>query len=112
MANREMHSRNIRYLLLLILREQRRLGKAESGGWLAEILLRRLLANQGYPLEIHDLRDYMVYLQDREIGCTETKKENDLPPFLYKYRITAKGVRALEGDQKVPGIGLSGDDED
>ena len=99
--------RNIRWLALMILREQRRRGKAESGGWLRESLLRKLLAAQGYDLSTLDLREYMIYLQDPEIGCTETRKDGDTPPYVYKYRLTAKGIRAVDEEEKVPGIGIN-----
>lgn len=113
MANTaRIHSQNIRWLLLQILHLQRQSGRAESGGWLSEALLRKLLADQGYDLSVPELRDYMIYLSDSEIACSETQKRGDLPPYIYRYRITARGVRALEETERVPGIGIFGYEEE
>lgn len=111
-ADEKIHNRNIRWLTLMILHEQRKGGRTESGGWLSLPLLRKLLAAQGYDLTVSELLDHMIYLQDKEIACTETKKVGEIPPYTYKFRITAKGVRSVSREEKVPGIGLYGDEEE
>ena len=105
-VNPNIEAKNIRWLILAILHEKRRTGHAESGGWLALPVLRKLLDMQGYPLSIDELKDYCVYLADVEIGCLEAKREGMAAPYTYKYRITAKGVRAVDYEEVVPGVGI------
>lgn len=106
MANPNIEAKNVRWLILTILHEKRRAGKAESGGWLRLDVLRKLLDMQGYALSVDELKDYCVYLDDDEIGCVETKKDGVAAPYTYKYRITAKGVRAVDYEESVPGVGI------
>ena len=75
----------VRHLALRLLHEARLTRAAESGGWYPEQSLRRQLAAQGYDLSTLELRDYMIYLLGEE--CSETRKEGQEPPYLYKYRI-------------------------
>jgi len=112
MANdKTTYNRNLRWIALVILHAQRKRGRAESGGWVREAVLRKLLDDQGYGLTVQELRDLMVYLQDAEIRCAETKKEGEAAPYTYKYRITARGVRAVDREEEVPGIGIYGHEE-
>lgn len=106
MGEKAIHSRNIRWIILLILHQSRQQGRAESGGWVGLALLRKLLATQGYALTENELKDFCIYLTDDEIHCVETKRSGDAAPFSYRYRITSRGVRALDGEEKIPGVGL------
>jgi len=103
----ETYNAHIRFLILTILHEATKAGKVESGGWFEESRLRTHLSSQGYDLSRYELRAFMVYLQDSEIACTQTDKQRTDAGALYKYRITAKGVRVCEGATHVPGIGFS-----
>ena len=112
MANdKTTYNRNLRWIALMILHAQRKKGRAESGGWVREAVLRKLLDDQGYGLTVQELRDLMVYLQDPEIRCAETQKLGDAEPRTYRYRITARGVRAVDREEEVPGIGIYGHGE-
>lgn len=107
------HSRHIRWLILTILWAQRRQRQSQSGGWVDLSVLRKLLRDQGYPLSENDLHDYLVYLQDGEIAAAELRKQGNNAPYGYSARITSKGVRCLEDDEKIPGVGLySGKDDE
>ena len=102
-----INDKQIRWLICLIFYENQRAQKREAGGWVRLAMLQRLLQAQGYDLtkeEIHSV--YCVYLADKEIGCIEIDKSGDHAPFIYRYRITAKGIRAANGEQKIPGVGL------
>jgi hypothetical protein len=107
-----IHNRNVRFLILLILHESRLKGRAESGGWLTLSMLRKLLTAQGYPLTENELKEFCLYLWDPEIGCLDLKKTGDFAPYVYKYRITAKGVRAVEGEEKIVGVGIYSQKDD
>ena len=61
---------------------------------------------QGHALSVDELKDFCVYLADTEIACIDQKKEGMAAPYIYKYRITAKGVRAVEYEETVPGVGI------
>jgi len=106
-----IYNRNLRWVGLVILHAQRTKGRAESGGWVREEVFRKMLDDQGYGLTLHELRDLMVYLSDPEIRCVETEKKGDAEPRLYRYRITARGVRAVEREEEIPGVGIYGHDE-
>lgn len=110
-SDKTTYNRNLRWLVLMILQAQRQKGRAESGGWVREAVLRKLLDDQGYGLTVHELREVMIYLNDPEIRCAEIKKDGDAAPYLYRYRITARGVRAIDREEQVPGIGIYGHDE-
>lgn len=107
-----MQAKNIRWKILAILHEARRTGKAESGGWIELAVLRKLLDSEGHPLSVEELRDYCVYLEDADIRCLELKKLGDSAPYRYKYRITARGVRAVNYEERVAGIGIYSTRED
>ncbi len=110
-SDKTVYNRNLRWIALMIVHAQRKKGRAESGGWVREAVLRKLLDDQGYGLTVQELRDLMVYLADQEIRCTETKKEGEAAPYVYKYRITARGVRAIDREEEVPGVGIYGHEE-
>jgi hypothetical protein len=97
-------SREIRRMILEILHEARKAALTESGGYLNHLMLQELMSVQGYDLSTEDLKDYCIYLFDNEIGCIDMVKLGKTPPYVYKYRITAKGVRVLEGDEIIKGI--------
>lgn len=107
-----IEAKNIRWLILTILHEKRRAGKAESGGWLKLEVLRKLLDMQGHALSVDELKDYCVYLNDSEIACIEIQRDGHSAPYTYKYRITAKGVRAVDYEEIVPGVGIYSAKED
>lgn len=107
-----VNARDIRWLILSMLHEARKTGKVESGGWLQLPVLRKLLDTHGRALTELELRDYCVYLSDKEIGCLEIQRSGQSAPYLYKYRITAKGVRAITYEQLVPGVGIYSDGGD
>ena len=104
------HNQNIRWLILVIIYAQRANGATESGGWLREDLLRRLLAAEGYPLSVEELRIYCDYLEDQTIACLEKKRLGDPIHPDCKYRLTAKGMRAATREERVIGIGVSGNE--
>ena len=104
--DRKYRNREIRWLFLHELRAARLAGKTQSGGWLNHLMMRKLLSLQGYDLSDEELRDCAIYLQDNTIGCAEDKKIGEKAPYIYKYRITARGVQVLEGEIKVRGIGI------
>ena len=101
-----INDKQIRWLILLILYENQRAKNREVGGWMRLAMLQRLLAAQGHDLTKDDIKAYCVYLADAEIRCLEIKIDGEHAPHIYKYRITARGVRAANGDEKFPGIGL------
>lgn len=101
-----IHDKQVRWLILLILMENQRAPRRETGGWLRLAVLQRLLSGQGYNLTKDDIKTYSVYLSDPDIHCLEIKVQNDHAPFVYKYRITARGMRAATGEEKVVGVGL------
>lgn len=111
-SDKTTYNRNLRWVALVILHAQRVKGRAESGGWVREAVLRKLLDDQGYGLVVHELRDLMVYLCDPEIRCVEIEVKGDAEPRLHRYRITARGVRAVEREEEVPGVGIYGHDEE
>lgn len=102
---------NIRWLLLVILLVQRQQGAAEVGGWVKEGLLRRLLAAEGYPLSVDELRMFGDYLADANVACIEKKNSGDFVAPDYKYRLTARGMRVADREVVVPGIGINAEDE-
>ncbi len=110
-SDKTTYNRNLRWVALVILHAQRVKGRAESGGWVREPVLRKLLDDQGYGLTVHELRDLQVYLADDKIGCVEIEKKGDAEPRLYRYRITARGVRAVDREEEVDGVGIYGHDE-
>jgi hypothetical protein len=91
-------------MILEILHEARKAGQTEREGFLNHLMLRELMSVQGYDLSSEELKDYCIYLVDGEIGCIEMVRLGKTPPYVYKYRITAKGVRVLEGDEIIKGI--------
>lgn len=99
-------SQNIRSLILLIVYAQRNAGTTEIGGWLDHLVLRRLLADEGYPLSIEELGLYLDYLEDTEIGCIARKRVGDVFDGQHKVKLTARGIRAATGEEKIVGIGI------
>lgn len=104
--------RDVRWLILSILHEARKIGRAESGGWLQLPVLRKLLDTHGRALTELELRDYCVYLSDPEIACLEIQKKGQSAPYIYRYRVTAKGVRAISYEETVPGVGIYSESEE
>lgn len=68
-------------------------------------MLREIMSVQGYDLAEDELKDHCEYLIDK--GCAEKKKIGEKPPYLNKYKILAKGIDVLEGQEKIAGIGIS-----
>lgn len=97
---------NIRLLILMILLTERQGGAAESGGWLAESLLRRFLSHKNYPLDENELKSFIDYLCDPAIGCIDRKRITEEPPYKYKVRLLARGMRVIEGSETIAGIGV------
>jgi len=94
-------SRDIRWLLLSIMHEARKAGKAQRGGWLNQLMLQEILSVQGYDLTAEEMKDELEYLIDKD--CAEKQK---IGMRLNKYRILARGIDALQGQEKIPGIGI------
>ncbi|MGE0680003.1 MAG: hypothetical protein AB7P69_03695 [Candidatus Binatia bacterium] len=103
-------NRNIRWLLLVILYAERIAGATQSGGWLAEDLLRRLLSAEGYPVSLPEFRAYCDYLASVEIGCIESGNTGTKLDPEQRYRLTAKGMRVATREEIAPGVGVSGDE--
>lgn len=101
-----MHNKQIRWLILLILLNNQRAKVREGGGWLRLAMLQRLLSAQGYDLTKEEIKTQCVFLADPEIRCLEIKVDGDQAPHIYRYRITARGMQAAEGEIKILGIGL------
>jgi len=101
-----IHNKQARWLILVILNENQRAKDRAAGGWMALPMLQRLLAAQSYELRQEDIRAHCIYLADEEIGCVEQGRSGDYAPFVYRYRITAKGVRVATNEEKAPGVGL------
>ena len=101
-----IHNKQTRWLILVILYENQRAKNREAGGWMKLPMLQKLLSAQGYQLTQEDIRTFCVYLADDEIGCLEQNRQNDHAPFVYRYRIKAKGVRVATNEEKAPGVGL------
>lgn len=101
-----IHLKQSRWLILVILYENQRDKNREAGGWMRLPMLQRLLSAQGYDLTQEDIRAHCVYLADEEIGCVEQGRLGEYSPFIYRYRIKARGVRVATGEEKVPGVGL------
>ena len=97
-------SREIRRLILKILHTAALAGKTQAGSWLNLLTLREILSTWGHDLSDLELRRHCVYLADPEIRCLEIDKVGKKPPYIYRYRIMAKGVRVIEGEETVPGI--------
>lgn len=104
--DQKIENENIRWHILMILHAKRLAGQTRSGGWVELPILRRLLDKEGYSLTEAELKDFCVYLDDDEINCLETQKIGHAAPYRYSYRITAKGVRAVNYEEKVPGVGI------
>lgn len=64
------------------------------------VVLRRHLANFGYPLPNDDLNSYLAYLEEK---CLVKKEER--PMGIVMVRATAKGMDALDERINVAGIG-------
>lgn len=101
-----IHNKQIRWLILLILLQNQRSKNRESGGYIRLAMLQRLLQAQGYALDKEEIKTFCVYLADKEIGCLEIAVEGDHKPFVYRYRLTAKGMRAANDEERVPGVGI------
>jgi len=94
-------SRDIRWLLLSIMHEARKAGKAQRGGWLNQLMLQEILSVQGYDLTAEEMKDELEYLIDK--GCAAKER---IDTRMNKYRILATGIDALNGEIKIPGIGI------
>ncbi len=101
-----IHNKQARWLILAILHENQRAKNREVGGWMRLPMLQRLLSAQGYDLTQEDIKAHCVYLADPEIGCVEQSRAGDHAPFVYRYRIRAKGQRVATGEERAPGVGL------
>jgi len=66
------------------------------------VLLRRCLANFGYPVSEHTLQSYLVYLEER--GCVVITRNKD-KQILFAI-ITAKGLDILDGRIAEQGIDI------
>ncbi len=100
------NEKQIRWLVLLVLLENQRSKHREAGGWMRLAMLQKLLSQQGYDLTQEELKTVCVYLADPEIHCLEIHRENDMAPHVYKYRITARGVRVAGQEERAPGVGI------
>jgi len=110
---KHLHAQQIRWNILAVLHEGRKSGDVRKGGYLAFEVLRMHLDVLGHPLSETELHDYLAYLGDTEIACLERKKTGESAPYRYEYKITAKGVRAVTYEEKVPGVGIySAEEED
>lgn len=106
MSTTAASNQNIRILILSILYAQRSEGTAEIGGWLDRLVLRRLLANEGYALSLSEIDLQLDYLEDTDIRCVERKRVGDVFEGKHKVKLTAKGIRAATGEEKIIGIGI------
>jgi len=66
------------------------------------VLLRRCLADFGYPLSEKALKSYLAYLHER--GCIRMDEKKDYGIIMAT--ITAKGLDILDGRITEPGIKL------
>jgi len=66
------------------------------------VLLRRCLADFGYPVAEHSLKSYLAYLAER--GCVTITEKKDFDITMAS--ITAKGLDLLDGRIIEPGIEL------
>ena len=105
-----VRNQNIRWLVLVIIFAQRSAGATESGGWLTEDLLRRLLDAEGYPVTRDELCVVLDYLLDQHVGCLEKKASGDASDRKYKVRLTARGIRAATREETIRGIGVASED--
>ena len=97
-----LRSREIRWMLLAGLREKRRIGAAQSGGWLSELMILEVMNVQGYELTLDEIKDELEYLIDKK-----TAEKQKVGVRVNKYRITAIGVDVIDGQIKIAGIGVS-----
>lgn len=97
-------SRWIRRQILKILYEALAAGLTQSGSWLNLNSLREILSIWGDDLSDLEIRRHCVYLADPEINCIEIDKLGKSGVYTYRYRIKARGTRAVEGEETVPGV--------
>lgn len=90
----ERHNR-IRVLILKVLAPQ-------HPNAVDAVLIRRLLADFGYPISEHSLKSYLAYLQER--GCVTLAEKRDFGITMVS--ITAKGLDILDGRITEQGIEL------
>lgn len=102
----KFRSRAIRREILKVLHNAAVAGQTESGSWLNILMLRSILDTWGYRLTDIELRRHCVYLHDSEIACIDMNDALSVPgqPKIYRLRIRAKGMRVLEGEERVPGV--------
>ena len=92
-------NRSIRRQILHVLHDM------AAGAWLNLPTLREILAIRGDSLTLLDVRRHCYYLADKEIACVELEEIEEGGQNMYRYRVTARGTRVVEGEEKVPGIG-------
>lgn len=90
----ERHNR-IRVLVLKILAPQ-------HPNRVDAVLIRRLLADFGFPISEHSLKSYLAYLNERGCVAIEEKPQYDITLV----SITAKGLDILDGRIAEQGIEL------
>lgn len=66
------------------------------------VLIRRVLADFGYPISDHSLRSYLAYLEER--GCIKTDERRQYDILMAS--ITAKGLDILDGRLAESGLEL------
>lgn len=105
MNNEEARNSNLREMILRILQAQRLKGAILAGGWLVELNLRKMLDQQGFPISAEELEVFVDYLVEEH--AIEKKRLNDEPPYTYKIKLLARGIRHLEGSEHIPGVGVT-----
>ena len=74
----------------------------EYPGCVDAFILRRCLANFGYPVNSQDLTSYLAYLRERGYVKLDEKKKFDITLV----SITADGIDIVDGSTTDPGVGL------
>jgi hypothetical protein len=97
-------TQRIRRVILMTLHEARLAGASESEGWLNNLTLRRILADQGYDMSDLELRDALIWLLDRRVDCIEMERVGKKPPYIDRSRITSVGVSVAIGERDIEGI--------
>lgn len=110
MTPNTIRNKNIRWIILIVLNALAKQGATEAGGWVREQVVRRLVAAEGYPLDINELRVFFAYLGDEDIACLEQKNFGTRVDPDYRIKLTAIGQRVAEGEVFAQGVGASEDD--
>lgn len=101
---KKFRSRDIRWLILHALHEASKTGQAQRGGWVNHLMLREILSTQGYDLDEDELLNFCRYLRDEK--CLEIERVGDRPPYVMKSKILPRGVRVIEGEENLVGVGI------